>query len=153
MADYTSSYTGAQIDSGVLKGNSVTTATRINNAVTKAESILEWVEAQGESGGWYYQKFSGGQFEAFTSGSLTSSNTSDRKSATFALPFTLPNTIYSVQLTPTTNSNLLTNWGVAYSDGSAAKSTTQFIVYSTLTTTAASSVSIGVDVYIKGYWK
>lgn len=153
MADYTSAYTGAQIDSGVLKGNSVTTATRINDAVTKAESILEWVEAQGESGGWYYQKYSGGQFEAFTSGLLTSSNTSDRKSATFTLPFTLPNTVYSVQLTPTTNSNLLLNFGVANSDGTNGKQTTKIVVFSTLTTTAASTTSIGLDITIKGYWK
>lgn len=153
MSDYTSAYTGAQIDSGVLKGNSVTTAARINAAVTKAESILEWVEAQGESGGWYYQKYSGGQFEAFTSGLLSSSNSSNRKSATFALPFTLPNTIYSVQLTPTSNSNLLTNLGVANSDGTGSKGTTQFVVYSTLSTTAASTTNIGVDITVKGYWK
>jgi len=156
MADYTSNYTGAQIDSAVGKVlNISSSASSIDSAVTKAGNILEWVEAQGsttvEGCTWYWQKYSGGQFEAFMSGGLTSSTTSARKSATFYLPFTLPNTVYVVQVTPTTNYSLLANYGVADSYDAAAKTTTTFIVYANLTEVSASA--IGVDITVKGYWK
>ncbi len=101
---------------------------------------------------WYYQKFASGQFVAWMSGVLSSSASNTSKSATFKLPFTLPNTIYGVQLTGTANSNLVSNMGVRNSAGSGSgKTTEQFTVYGTLS--EASSVSVGVDIEVRGYWK
>ena len=101
---------------------------------------------------WYYQKFASGQFVARMSGVLSSSTSNTSKSATFKLPFSLPNTIYGVQLTGTVNSNLVTNMGVRNSAGSGSgKTTEQFTVYSTLS--AATTASVGVDIEVRGYWK
>lgn len=101
---------------------------------------------------WYYQKFASGQFVARMSGVLSSSTSNTSKSATFKLPFSLPNTIYGVQLTGTANSNLVTNMGVRNSAGSGSgKTTEQFTVYGTLS--AATTASVGVDIEVRGYWK
>ena len=101
---------------------------------------------------WYYQKFASGQFVARMSGVLSSSTSNTSKSATFKLPFSLPNTIYGVQLTGTVNSNLVTNMGVRNSAGSGSgKTTEQFTVYATLS--AATTASVGVDIEVRGYWK
>lgn len=139
---------------------SVSCTTMSANALTvDGSAVVDFVVEQGLSTvqgsqpcNWYYQKFASGHFVAWMSGVLSSSASNTAKSATFALPFTLPNTIYSVQLTGTVNSNLVTNVGVRNSAGSGSGKTTElFTVYAILS--AASSVSVGVDIEVRGYWK
>ena len=142
-----------------VKGSVSCTTMSANALTVDGSAVVDFVVEQGmvtttgsQTCNWYYQKFASGQIVAWMSGQLSSSNSTATKSATFKLPFTLPNTIYSVQLTGTTNSNLLINMGVRNSAGSGSGKTTElFTVYGTLS--AASSVSVGVDIEVRGYWK
>lgn len=139
--EYVHRYTGAEID----------------EAVGKAMPTVDYIVEQGEvtttgslACNWYYEKYASGRFVAYMSGTLSSSIPNDSKSATVALPFRVPSTYYNVQLSPTTNSNLLVNMGVRDTNGNATKSTTQFVVYALLS--SASEYSIGVDIVVRGRW-
>ena len=142
-----------------VKGSVSCTTMSANALTVDGSAVVDFVVEQGmvtttgsQTCNWYYQNYKSGQFVAWMSGVLSSSASNTAKSATFALPFTLPNTIYSVQLTGTVNSNLVTNVGVRNSAGSGSgKTTEQFTVYAILS--AASSVSVGVDIEVRGYWK
>lgn len=140
--EYVHRYTGAEID----------------EAVGKALLTVDYIVEQGEvtttgslACNWYYEKYASGRFVAYMSGTLSSSTSNSGKSATVALPFRVPSTYYNVQLSPTTNSNLLVNMGVRNSAGSGSgKTTEQFTVYSTLS--AATTDSVGVDIVVRGRW-
>jgi hypothetical protein len=66
MNDYTSSYTGAQIDAAVAKANAISaTAVQIDTAVTQSTATVDYVVAQGTDNGWTYRKWNSGVAECW----------------------------------------------------------------------------------------